>query len=53
MAPKEGPFRLMPPESVAECVWTAYGSDRLHWYVPEEIGELDKAKAMGAEVVRS
>jgi hypothetical protein len=43
----------MPPESVAECVWTAYGSDRLHWYVPEEIGELDKAKAMGAEVVRS
>ena len=52
--PTEGPFRLMPPESVAECVWRAYesGDDRLHWYVPEEIGELDKAKAAGAEVIR-
>ncbi|MEE9279866.1 MAG: SDR family oxidoreductase [Myxococcota bacterium] len=51
-APREGMFRLMPPESVAECVWQAYGSDRLHWYVPEEIGELDRAKAAGAESVR-
>jgi NAD(P)-dependent dehydrogenase (short-subunit alcohol dehydrogenase family) len=53
-APTEGPFRLMPAESVAECVWQAYNdeSGRLHWYVPEEIGMLDKAKAAGAETVR-
>jgi NAD(P)-dependent dehydrogenase (short-subunit alcohol dehydrogenase family) len=51
-APKEGMFRLMPAEAVAECVWQAYHSDRLHWYVPEEIAELDRAKALGAETVR-
>ncbi|MFQ5698739.1 MAG: SDR family oxidoreductase [Myxococcota bacterium] len=51
-APQEGPFRLMPASSVAECVWEAYRSDRLHWYVPEEIGAIDRAKAAGAEAVR-
>ena len=53
-APQEGPFRLMPAESVAECAWQAYRDEggTLHWYVPEEIGMLDKAKAAGAEVVR-
>lgn len=51
-APKEGPFRLMPARAVAECVWEAYHSDRLHWYVPPEIEELDRARAAGAEAVR-
>jgi len=51
-ATPDGPFRLMPPESVAECVWQAYGSDRLHWYVPEEVEGIDRAKAAGAELVR-
>lgn len=53
-APTEGPFRLMPAESIAECVWQAYHDEtgRLHWYVPEEIGMIDKAKAAGAETVR-
>ena len=53
-APTEGPFRLMPAESVAECAWQAYHDEtgRLHWYVPEEIGMIDKAKAAGAEAVR-
>lgn len=51
-APTEGPFRLMPPSAVAECVWKAYRSDQLHWYVPEEIRLLDQAKANGAEAVR-
>ena len=53
-APTEGPFRLMPAESVAECAWQAYHDEsaRLHWYVPEEIGMIDKAKAAGAETVR-
>ena len=48
----EGPFRLMPPEAVAECVWKAYRSDQLHWYVPEEIRMLDEVKAKGAEALR-
>lgn len=51
-APKEGPFRLIPARAVAECVWRAYHSDKLHWYVPEEIEALDRAKAAGAEAVR-
>ncbi len=51
-APKEGPFRLIPARAVAECVWDAYHSERLHWYVPEEIGDIDRAKAAGAERVR-
>ncbi len=42
----------MPARAVAECVWEAYQSDQLHWYVPPEIGDLERAKAMGAEAVR-
>jgi NAD(P)-dependent dehydrogenase (short-subunit alcohol dehydrogenase family) len=53
VAPKTGMFRLLPAEAVAECVWQAYHSDRLHWYVPEEIAEIDRAKATGAEAVRA
>ncbi len=51
-APKEGMFRLIPPEDVAECVWQAYHSEKLHWYVPEEVGEIDKAKGESPESVR-
>lgn len=51
-APKEGMFRLMPARAVAEAVWAAYGSDKLHWYVPEEIFELDKAATLTPETVR-
>lgn len=50
--PTEGPFRLMPPESVAECVFEAYGSKRLHWYVPEELELVDKAKGADPEAMR-
>ena len=42
-APKEGMFRSIPPIEVAKMVWEAYNSDKLHWYVPAEIYELDKA----------
>jgi NAD(P)-dependent dehydrogenase (short-subunit alcohol dehydrogenase family) len=52
MAPKEGPFRLTPPTAVAQAVWEAYTSDRLHWYVPEEIGDLDRAAALNPEAFR-
>ena len=51
-APKEGMFRLIQPIEVAKIVWEAYNSDKLHWYVPEEIGDLDKAVGNNPELVR-
>ncbi|HQP20663.1 MAG TPA: SDR family oxidoreductase [Phenylobacterium sp.] len=51
-APKEGMFRAIPPRAVAEVVWEAYHSDKLHWYVPPEIFELDKAATLTPEAVR-
>jgi hypothetical protein len=52
MTPPTG-FGPGPTLLAAECVWQAYQTpETLHWYVPEEIGMLDKAKAAGAEVVR-
>ena len=51
-APKTGMFRLIHPREVAKVVWKAYGSDKLHWFVPEEIAELDKASALSPEGVR-
>ena len=51
-APKEGMFRLVAPIEVAKVVWEAYYSERLHWYVPAEIGELDKAAGNTPELVR-
>jgi NAD(P)-dependent dehydrogenase (short-subunit alcohol dehydrogenase family) len=51
-APKEGMFRLIPPVEIAKVVWQAYHSDQLHWYVPAEIGELDKAAGNTPEIVR-
>jgi NAD(P)-dependent dehydrogenase (short-subunit alcohol dehydrogenase family) len=51
-APREGMFRLIPPVEVAKIVWEAYHSDKLHWYVPDEIGDLDKAAGNNPELVR-
>ena len=34
---KEGMWRLMPAEAVADVVWAAYHDTRLHWYVPAEL----------------
>jgi len=51
-APKKGPFRLMPPSAVAEAVWAAYGSDKLHWYVPPEIAWIDRIKGFSPETIR-
>lgn len=51
-APKEGIFRAIPPVEVAKTVWEAYGSDKLHWYVPPELVELDKAAGNTPEAVR-
>jgi NAD(P)-dependent dehydrogenase (short-subunit alcohol dehydrogenase family) len=51
-APKEGMFRLVQPTEVAEAVWQAYASDKVHWYVPPEIFELDKAATLTPEQTR-
>ena len=52
-APTEGMFRLMPASSVADSVWDAYHTpEKLHWYVPEEIGDLDTAAGNTPELVR-
>jgi NAD(P)-dependent dehydrogenase (short-subunit alcohol dehydrogenase family) len=52
-APKEGMFRAIPPAEVAKVVWAAYHDEaRLHWFVPPEIAELDKASALSPEAVR-
>jgi len=52
-APKEGPFRLVPPSLVAEAVWRCYeGDPRMHWYVPEEVEEIERQKAASPEALR-
>lgn len=52
-APKEGMFRLIPPVEVAKAVWEAYHSDKLHWFVPAELVELDRASALDPEGTRN
>jgi len=51
-APKEGMFRAISPIEVAKVVWEAYHGDRLHWYVPPEIYEMDKAATLEPERLR-
>jgi NAD(P)-dependent dehydrogenase (short-subunit alcohol dehydrogenase family) len=51
-APKKGAFRLMPPRAVAEAVWSAYGSEKIHWYVPPEIQWIDRIKGFSPEAIR-
>ncbi len=56
-APAEGMFRLIPPMAVAKAVWAAYHNegptpDKLHWYVPDELHELDLAATATPEAVR-
>jgi NAD(P)-dependent dehydrogenase (short-subunit alcohol dehydrogenase family) len=51
-APKTGMFRAIPAEEIAKVVWEAYHSDKLHWYVPPELVELDKAATLAPEQAR-
>jgi len=51
-AAPEGATRLVQPDEVAELVWEAYGSDRVHWYIPAEMEGIDKARAAGVEPLR-
>ena len=48
----EGMFRLIQPSEVAEAVWSAYHEDKLHWYVPAEIEEIDLEKVKSPEAMR-
>ena len=42
--PKEGPWRLMPAEAVADVVWASYHDEtgKLHWYVPDDLEPYNK-----------
>lgn len=51
-APAEGMFRLIQPIEIAKVVWEAYHSEKLHWYVPEELVEIDKAVGADPEAIR-
>ena len=42
--PKEGAFRVMPASAIADAVWDAYHGDAVHWYVPQEVGDIDRLK---------
>ncbi|MFT4583644.1 MAG: NAD(P)-dependent dehydrogenase (short-subunit alcohol dehydrogenase family) [Gammaproteobacteria bacterium] len=54
-APSEGMFRLIQPIEVAKAVWGSYHDDpeRLHWFVPPEIADLDKSSAFDPEGTRA
>ena len=52
-APKKGMFRLLPASSVAQVVWKAYASDRIHWYVPPELVWIDRLKVWFPRFIRS
>lgn len=45
-------LRTMSADAVAECVWEAYHSDCLHWYVPPEVVDRDRAAAIDPEALR-
>jgi NAD(P)-dependent dehydrogenase (short-subunit alcohol dehydrogenase family) len=50
--PKEGAYRLMPVSAIAEAVWAAYHDDTtIHWYVPEEVGAIDRMDIDAARAV--
>lgn len=47
-----GPFRVIEAIEVARTVWQAYNSETLHWFVPAELVELDKAAGNTPEILR-
>ncbi|HYE44536.1 MAG TPA: SDR family oxidoreductase [Caulobacter sp.] len=51
-APTEGMWRLTPPREVAEAVWGAYHSDKIHWYVPAELEAYDAMQTQAPETIR-
>ena len=51
-APKTGMWRLVPARAVAEAVWGAYHTDKIHWYVPPELYDFDTQATAAPEAVR-
>jgi NAD(P)-dependent dehydrogenase (short-subunit alcohol dehydrogenase family) len=51
-ATPEGAMRLVQAEEVAQLVWDAYESDRVHWYIPEEMENVERGRAGGVEGMR-
>ncbi|MBI1406470.1 MAG: SDR family oxidoreductase [Caulobacter sp.] len=51
-APTEGMWRLTPPREVAQAVWDAYHSDKIHWYVPTELEAYDVMQTQSPEAIR-
>jgi len=51
-APKAGMWRLVPARAVAEAVWGAYHTDKIHWYVPPELHDFDTQATAAPEAVR-
>ena len=54
-AAPSGMFRLIAPVEVANAVWAAYHDEpeRLHWFVPPEVADLDRASALDPEGTRA
>jgi NAD(P)-dependent dehydrogenase (short-subunit alcohol dehydrogenase family) len=52
LAPTEGMWRLVQPEDVAHAVRAAYETDKIHWYVPEELAEMDRDATAAPEAER-
>ena len=51
--PQEGAYRLMPDTAIADAVWSAYeNADRIHFYVPEEIGDTDRVKVQDIQAAK-
>jgi NAD(P)-dependent dehydrogenase (short-subunit alcohol dehydrogenase family) len=50
--PTEGMWRLVQPEAVADAVWGAYHTDKMHWYVPEELYQFDLGATAEPETER-
>jgi NAD(P)-dependent dehydrogenase (short-subunit alcohol dehydrogenase family) len=51
--PTEGMWRLVQPSSVAEAVWGAYHTDKIHWYVPQELHDFDVGATASPEEERN
>ncbi len=53
--PKEGPWRLMPAEAIADVVWASYHDEtgKLHWYVPDDLEPYNKRVADDIEAERN
>ena len=50
--PTEGMWRVLPAEAVAEAAWQAYHGDKVHWFIPPELAELDRQSTAAPEAVR-